>query len=129
MAKKSTKNKKTELVKPKARSRKPELDFNECTDYIEKKYGYSTRGFAFDEEKLLGPTTELEYRDFWHWVVDHYTIHNGCHIEFSQETLDEYKELEPNDPYGMKDWQIKIYQDYLNEFADENGEINFYVWW
>lgn len=29
----------------------------------------------------------------------------------------------------MKDWQREIYKRYLDEFADENGELTLYCWW
>lgn len=127
--------KKKTPTKPKPKSRLPEFDFNDCTNYIEQKYGYSTRDYAGQFRisktgKILSCNEGVPYQDFWHWVTEVYDIHNGCNITFSQETLDSYKPVEGEPTDGcMEDWQIKIYQDYLNEFADENGEINFYVWW
>jgi hypothetical protein len=124
MAKKSTSKKIAKLVKPQLQYFKPSYNFNDCTKYIEQKYGYQTRGYISIEEKGLDDSVEIGYRDFWHWILDRHEIHNGCYIEFSKYDLDMYKE------YGdINDWEAKIYQDYLNEFADENGEINFYVWW
>ena len=108
---------------------------SECLKEVNAKFGkswYNTRPAEFTEEQKQANDlyNELmnngpEYKDFWHWVCDHYEIHNGCFITFSQETLDSY---EGHDD-GMPEWVKTIYGYYLKEFADENGEVEMYVSW
>lgn len=97
-------------------------DYNECREYLEKKYGYDERDYLGKYPKnIKQKIRDVKYLDFWHWVIDHHDINNECFITFSQETLDE--------EYDMEDWQKEIYKRYLDEFADKNGELEMYVWW
>lgn len=103
------------MKKPQPKIRKY-YDYQECRTYLEEKYGYNERDFAHGNKKL----------DFWGWVIAHDDIHNGCFIMFSREIL----EGEDTDWDNIHDnWQKEIYQHYIDEFADENGELELYVWW
>lgn len=108
------------MQKPK-KHKKEYYDYNECRDYLQEKYGYDERDYL---GMFTGKTVNdnVEYQDFWHWVCDNYEIHNGCCITFDMELLKE------KDIY-IKPWQKEILKHYLEEFADENGKVELYVWW
>jgi len=93
-------------------------DYNKCRDYLEAKYGYSERDYA-GMSKGKGVNVSVPYLDFWHWVLENQEVHNGCFISFSRGVLEEIEE----------DWVKEIYTRYLDEFADEKGELEMYVWW
>lgn len=71
--------------------------------------------------------SQPEYLNFWHWVVDHHDIHNGCEIVFSNEGYECIEE----------DWVKEIYKHYMDEFSGvENWEtitdyvsVDLYVEW
>jgi len=95
-------------------------NYNKCRNYLEKKYKYKERDFANKYPNKKKPYEEDEskpYLDFWHWVVDNYDIHNGCFITFD-------KNFQPEE-----DWQKEIYNHYIEEFGNENGEVELYVSW
>lgn len=106
-----------QLIKPQKRVRSC-YDYRECRDYLQQKYGYDERDYA-GKYRGNGVRDDVEYLDFWHWVVENHEIHNGCYVVFGRN-----RELQ-NDPA----WVKKIYSRYLDEFADENGELEMYVWW
>jgi len=58
-------------------------DWGEVQKYIEKKYSCNLRDFAgkFGDH---GCSEDVEYQDFWHWILDQNDIHNGCqfHLRF-----------------------------------------------
>ena len=96
-------------------------DYYECSNYIDKKYGYDQRNFAGKGQKGR-VDEEVPYLDFWQaWVLKKYEINNGCYFTFSRDDLD-YSEME------VPDWIKTIFNHYMDEFA-ENDEIKFYVWW
>jgi hypothetical protein len=108
---------KKKLTKPQLQT-KTFYNYNDCRNYLEKKYGYDERDYA---KKFQGKKVhdDKPYLDFWHWVIDHNEVHNGCFISFERGTLE----------YITEEWVKEIYTHYLDEFADEKGEIVFYVWW
>lgn len=108
------------LEKPKKKS-KEYYDYRECRDFIENKFGYKTRDYLNKYNKSFNEEiNDVKFLDFWSWIVKNYEISNGCFICFSREFLEES---------DIEDWQARIYNDFLDEFADENGEVEFYVWW
>lgn len=113
---------KHELKKPE-KKRREYYDYQELRNYLEAKYGYKEKDYAGRFKKRRGQTeTErkaIPYQDFWCWVVDRYEIHNGCYLTFTREELEWIKE----------DWVKEIYTYYIDEFADENGDLEMYVWW
>lgn len=116
---------KKKIDKP-VKQTKTYYDYNECRNYLENKYGYDERDyskrFKRKDGKLTGINNDVEYRDFWHWVLDHNQISNGCFITFYKEDLEDPE-------MDFEDWQKEIYKRYIDEFADENGELEMYVWW
>ena len=93
-------------------------DYNQCRNYLQEKYGYDERDYA---GRFKNRGEDLPYQDFWHWVIKRHEVHNGCFIIFSKENLEEDSETE--------DWVKEIYKHYIDEFADENGELEMYCWW
>ncbi len=69
------------------------------------------------------PTVTGEpYLDFWHWVIENYNPHNGCFMTFSYAALSyDYAE--------HPEWVRTIYRNYLDEFANEPGELKMFVQW
>ena len=104
-------------------------EYLECRDYLQEKYGYDERDYASRNKavEVIGKRRRFDgsrpYQDFWHWVVETYQIHNGCFVTFSRDA-DALREL-PTD----KQWVREIYQRYLDEFADEDGELLMFVEW
>ena len=95
-------------------------DFNQCTEYIEKKYKIDTRDYA-SKHKGNGEYELLtEYQDFWHWIINNHDIHNGCYFWLSRNDIEDGE---------TPTWVIDIIDLYLKEFGDEKEEIYFYVWW
>lgn len=145
------------LVKPKKTFKGTYL-YNECRNYLQFKYGYQERDYGrryefegnllkefnkkykddswfhevpsnhtpeqmkIADEYSLAMKNRPEYLDFWHWVVDHYDIHNGCFIVFDSSWLNCDNDL-------IESWQKEIYKYYIDEFADENGELEMWVSW
>lgn len=103
--------------------RRDYYDYNECRDYLQARYGYKERDYA-GRYTGSGASLRLDdgkpYLDFWHWVVENYDVRNGCFITFTRERLEEG---------GMEDWVREIYTRYLDEFADEKGELEMWCWW
>ena len=104
--------------KPKQHTHKY-YNYHECEKYIAKKLGIKDLRDClgkFDESN--GPYEErenIEYRDFWHFIVDDVEIHNGCAFYIP----------EPYEGCDWKQWQIDI----CNAFADEFGMEQFWVSW
>ena len=107
------------LKKPQKKT-KTYYDYHECRNYLQKKYGYDERNYA---GKKFSGDTDVPYQDFWHWLIDHHGIHNGCFVTFDRDTL------KNEDTDWMGDWVKEIYTHYIEEFADENGELEMEVWW
>lgn len=107
------------LKKPiKKHRNEPTYDFNECTEYIEKKYNIKHRDYAgkFSDGKVK----DVPYQDYWHFVLDKYDdIRNDYYFDMEISYMRE----------DAEDWQNKITDLFEKEFADENGIIQFHVWW
>lgn len=99
--------------KPKIKKRTIEYwDWNECTKWVEHKLGYPIRD-TLESFKLKWPN-DIEYRDFWHLVVEYCDVNNPGEIYL--DVLEGAK---------LKDWQKEILQCYLDEF----GEGPYWVEW
>lgn len=97
-------------------------DYQELRNYLQTKYNYDERDYA-GKYSSKDEVKDVPYLDFWHWVIKQREVNNGCYITFSREELNyliEEKQIE--------DWQAEIYDHYL-EFADENGELELWVYW
>jgi hypothetical protein len=86
-------------------------DYNEMIDYIEHKYGIETRGYKQEVDGV--------YRDFWHWVLDHNNIHNGCYASFPEDWDDDY----------YPEWTREIMRLIVAEFYPDGEELDFWVSW
>lgn len=101
------KAKKVVIKKPTAKSRKGKfLDWSECRDYLQLKYGKDLRDYAGKWTAKAGE--DRPYQDFWHWIVHHNDISNGS--EFSI-VVDEYTNEEP--------WVMEILAMIKAEFGNE----------
>lgn len=102
------------MDKPTPKQREPLLDFFECQKFIEDKLGYDIRDVLGRHKNDMTSREEVEYWDYWHFLIDNISIHNGCVISI---------------PYGLlecgTDWQNKITQAFLDEF----GEAEYWVEW
>jgi len=113
-------------MKKPTKQTKEYYDYHDCRDYLQKKYGYDERDYAGEFTKPAKNSKavkalnkeETSYWDFWHHVIRYTEIHNGCFFWMEKEWLEDATE-----------WQKEIIQHYLDEFADEKGVINFYVYW
>lgn len=110
-------------MKPKKQT-KGYYDYNQCRNYLQDKYNYDERDYAKKyyrnkKNKITKVNNDKPYLDFWCWVLDNYTINNGCFITFYKNDIKQIKE----------DWIKEIYSHYIDEFADENGELEMYIWW
>lgn len=106
------------MKKPIQRTKKY-YDYHDCSEYLQDKHKYNERDYAGKFSKRNDVDKDTPYLDFWHWVIDRHEIHNGCFLTFSKEELDEIDE----------DWVKTIYSYYIEEFADDKGELEMYVWW
>ena len=115
-----------ELEKPKFKT-KIFYHYNECRNYLQKKYNCNERDFAGrykrdENNKLKEVDINKPYQDFWHWVCDNYIIYNGCFIVFSKNYFGMKSETIP-------EWVKTIYSRYIEEFADNNGELVMFCEW
>lgn len=80
-------------------------DHHKCAEKIEKKLGYKLRDTL---SKFSGKgVKEVEYRDFWHFIVDRYDPHNGSIICINSELKER-----------AKNWQKEILDAFVEEFGD-----------
>lgn len=96
------------------------LDYHECSEYLENKYGYNERDYA----GRFGDTFNLDvpYQDFWHFVIEKADyITNGCYFVMYKDWADGLDE---------NDYRRIILNHYFQEFGkdDEDG-IKFWVEW
>lgn len=127
--------KKNNLVKPQIKSR-DYWDYHEVIEYIEAKYGISTRGYipkcGFTEEQLNEIHSGTPYLDFWHWIVDRHEIHNGS--IFYLNLLGDYEEgrdendgdWDGDDEYRPR-WVREIQKMIFDEFGE--GEMEMLTAW
>ena len=94
-------------------------DWDEVKKYIEKKYSCDLRDFA-GKFGVHGCSEDVEYQDFWHWIIDGNDIHNGCqfHLRFG-------------DLSAQPSWVQQIASYIVAEFpeaGDDNG-LDLWVSW
>jgi len=102
------------MLKPTPKNRASILDYNECARYIKYKLGYDIRDTLGVFRHRMG-TNKLEYRDWWHFLIDHIEVHNPCEITIGSDLLE----------YGNK-WQNEITQAFIDNFGDN---VEYYVSW
>lgn len=85
-------------------------DYNECQKYIAHKMGVkSLRDFA---GKYSENNPDAPYQDFWHVVMKHNQVCNGCYVWIPE-------------PTSVPDWAKPICEKFIEEF----GDIEFWVEW
>ena len=98
-------------------------DYNECTKYIEEKYGIDTRDFAGRFNKKDGKLSfdkTKPYEDFWHFILDNTDINNGSYFYLSEDWAEDFDD---------DDFRKIIMHYYMEEFGEGYGEIYFWVAW
>ena len=132
------------------------FNYNECSDYIEKKYGYEERDYAGVSAYInssLKKTNEKFGNNGWYEVSKQDASPEQLEaIKYHDELLQKEPEYQDfwhflldhheinnggfftmNKDHLMKeasDWQKEILQHYFDEFDPDNkGEIEFYVSW
>lgn len=115
------------MEKPQPKQHKAYLDYHEVIDFIEDKYKIKTRDmagvFTKNEKGELQVARNVEYLDFWHWLIDkHPEICNDSHF-----TIMTYNDFEYYRP--IPDWVKSILDKIVAEFPPVNDGIEFHVWW
>ena len=93
-------------------------NYSEVIDYIEKKYGISTRGYKRD---VVDPEAQKQYRDFWHWMLETNTPHKDGSVIYVSE------DWRPEDgPW----WVVEILELIVKEFfPGHNWDEDFMSFW
>lgn len=85
---------------------KSAIDYHSAAMWIEQKLGYDlsdTLGM-FKE----GHNPDVEYRDYWHFLVDNCDIQNDSKFWLTSDLLE-----------NCEPWQAEITQAFIDEFGDE----------
>jgi len=127
-------------VKPQPKSRSV-FDYQECSMWIEQQLGYQLRDtlssqqhfdcwcrLVGEEPRRLdnelyaryvahpqGKAAQPEYRDYWHFLVDHKQVNNPCEITIGDELLQD----------GTA-WQNDITRAFIAEFGNN---VRYWVEW
>ena len=91
---------------------KEAYDWNECQKYIEKKYNFEYKD-TLNYFKKAPFNKDLEYRNFWNWIVDKKEPYRGSYIEFSSDDLDPEETEE--------EWVRDIIQILFDEFDERRS--------
>ncbi len=92
---------------------KPELqsrgayEYSDCVEWVEQKLGYDIRN-VLNSHSPENIKKNIEYRDWWHFLIDYEDVHNGCYIMIRRDLME----------YG-NDWQNEITQKFLDEFGED----------
>lgn len=106
--------------KPKKQERTPIYDYFECRDYIESKYKIKTRN-------LKGGSS------FWSYIIGNLDGGRPLHIYLNRHdyeiflTDDDYWRLSELEEH--KDEILKVYKMFLDEFADDSGDLEMEADW
>lgn len=146
------------MKKPTKKHQVPEaFNWKELATYIEAKYGRELRDWngRWDGRHTPAVTpsgAEIAYLDFWHWVVDHHEIHNGCFFTLRlrdtvfPDPIDGnaprvprcrcarcFQSAAPEGEEGWPEHRAAFAREVLSildqEFPEENGELHVYTWW
>lgn len=99
------------MKKPKPQT-KSFYDYHQCAKYVAHVLGVKDlRDYAGRWSD--GHKEDREYQDFWHFLLDHVEISNGCMIQIPTYLLD-YNEFDE-----LKDWQVKILKVFRDKFGDD----------
>lgn len=83
--------------------------------FIEDKYSIRISDFA-EKFAKTGYREDVEYQDFWHFLVDYLTFSNGDIVNFSWEELKEGTD---------HDWQKEICDLFIAEFGTDYIDVMF----
>jgi hypothetical protein len=130
-------------------------DYNECSEFLEKKYGYDERDYAARHKfwsECEKKTNKKFGKNGWYTTpraeatpeqIEAIDYHEELlkaeppYLDFWHFIIDHneihndcdfvmYKELMDD----AEPWQREILQHYFDEFdPDDTGEIEFHVWW
>jgi hypothetical protein len=95
----------------------PAWDWHDVIAFLEEKYDIDVRDY--NKKFSKGSEQDVEYLDFWHWVLGMYDVHNGSFIDLSVK----YWLEEKSTPLWVKEILQKMY----DEFQEE--DMNFWVSW
>ena len=113
-------------MKKPVKKTKEYYDYHECEKYIANKLGIKDLRDCLGKFQGHLHDDTVEYRDFWHYIIEHGGIHNGCYFTMFIEETDE-----------MEDkwlWVKPIIEAFIEEFGDEDDdgvkcEAEFWVEW
>jgi hypothetical protein len=119
-----------DLIKPTKITPEPYWDYREVINYIEKKYNIKTdeyipkNGFTLEQLEARSSydkeNNRKPYLCFWHWIIDHYGVHNGSSFTLYYDDIDD-----ENTP----DWVQEILKMIFDEFEPDYAEMEMYVSW
>lgn len=98
-----------------SKNRIPLYDYHACAERINTKLGYNIRDVL---GKFIGNKENcdnIEYRDWWRFLLEHRNINNPCNIFIGSDLLE-----------CGNEWQNIITQAFINEFGDNT---EYYVSW
>ena len=101
------------MRKPEKKQQPACYDYHEMIEYIEDKYGIETRSYKKADGKIE------DFRDFWHWVLQSGSIHNGCYAHFQEDW----------DHEDTPDWVREIMRFIVDEFYPNGEDLVFWVDW
>lgn len=106
------------MIKPEKKLQAPAYDWSECEEYIKEKYGINISNYS-----NWKPGSDVEFQNFWHWMIDVCEIRNGCYFEI------DFRDFYENDD-SLKDWQKTILKIFIDEFQEgEEDGVRFWVEW
>jgi len=93
-------------------------DYHECSEYLEKKYGYDERNYAGKTWESGSDGYDRPYQDFWHWVCEMSDLSNDSMLVM-------------NSWWGESatDWQREILERYIDEFGEGDNEDKYILFW
>lgn len=113
------------MDKPKKKVSKAHYDYHDIIKFVEDKYNIQTRGYKEEVDGI--------YRDFWHWMIEHNDVHNGCYISFPEDwRVPEGDDITPenleyHDKYAPT-WVREIMEMIVKEFPGIEREEIWVSW-
>lgn len=106
------------IGKPTPKSHGNAYNYKECAKYIEDKLGYSLYD-TLGKHELLGvvelSNKDIEYRNWWHFLIDQRSILNFCETTIGSDLLE-----------VGNDWQNEITEMFIYEFGNN---AKYHVSW
>ena len=101
------------MDKPKQQKRES-FDYHECATWVGHKLGYDIRD-TLGTQIEVNRDKHLEYRDWWHYLIEHKECQNGSYVAIDDDLLE-----------SGNDWQNEITRMFISEFGEG---VEYYVWW